>query len=77
MHLSLGVLIVELTVFDIERSGNITFSIEDANFANDIVIFSNITSDSLNFSYNVDLLVGPGVAQSTFDYDVRIVTSLY
>ena len=73
---------MELTVLDTAKSGNITFSIEDANFDNDIVVFSNITSIFSNITsddnfYNVDLLVGPSVTQSTFDYDVRLVTSLY
>lgn len=66
-----GVLIVELTALDTDnRSRDITFSVDDVNFADGIVVFANKTSNN-NF-YNVNLLVGPNVTRSTFDYDVSI-----
>ena len=65
-----GVLIKELTALDTVSSGDIVFSVGDDNFAGGIVVFANKTSDNNNLLYDVNLLVGPNVTQSTFDYDV-------
>lgn len=55
---------------DTDRSGDIVFSVGDDNFAGGIVVFANKTSDNNDLLYDVNLLVGPNVTQSTFDYDV-------
>ena len=72
----LGELIVELTALDRDVSGDIVFSIDDANFGDGIVVLANKTSIN-NLFYSVNLLVGPNVAQSTFDYDVSTTHNDY
>ena len=65
---SLGTPIATLTAYDGDRSGNVSFSIADSNFAGGIVVLVNKTS--MNHFYSVNLWVGPNVTDSTFDYDV-------
>ena len=69
--ISLGELIATVTAYDGDRSGNVSFSIADSNFAGGIVVLANKTSS--NHFYYVNLLVGPNVTNSTFDYDVSTV----
>lgn len=71
--MSSGTLIVELTASDTDRSGNVVFSIDDRNFRDGIVVLANQTSTANNLFYSVNLLVGPNVTESTFDYDVSVV----
>ena len=72
----LGELIVELTALDQGVSGDIVFSIDDANFGGGIVVLANKTSIN-NLFYSVNLFVGPNVTQSTFDYDVSTTHNDY
>ena len=66
--ISIGTLLATLTAYDSDRSGDVSFSIADVNFAGGIVTFADKTSN--NHLYSVKLLVGPNVTDSTFDYDV-------
>ena len=72
-YVLLDVVITELTALDTDRSGGVIFSVGDDNFGGGIVVFANKTSDSNNLLYDVNLLVGPNVTQSSFDYDVSTV----
>ena len=68
----IGTFIVELTALDAEASGNLIFSIRDANFRdNDAVVLDGFRSNG--DLYYVNLLVGSGGTGNVFDYEVSSV----